>query len=711
MNPAILALQIRFERDVVLSRQRARQVAALVGLDKQDQTRIATAVSEIARNAYTYASGGRVEFRVEGSTAPQVLCIEISDSGPGIARLEDILAGRYRSSTGMGAGILGSRRLMDRFEIQSKAGEGTTVRLKKLLPRHAHFIDVEAMKRITKELAHESPRDPMEEVQLQNQELLRTLEDLTRRQEELVALNRELEDTNRGVVALYAELDERADHLRRADEVKSRFISNMSHEFRTPVNSIQALTRMLLERIDGDLGAEQERQILFIREAADALSDLVNDLLDLAKVEAGKTVVRPAEFEVANLFGALRGMLRPLLVNDSVALVFEEADNIPLLYTDEGKISQILRNFISNALKFTERGEVRVSAAVRPDGTIALSVQDTGIGIEPHDQERIFHEFTQVDNPVQRRVRGTGLGLPLCRRLAELLGGRVALDSTPGIGSTFTAIVPIVYDSKKPEIRDWQLDPDRIPVLVVEDRPETVVLYERYLSGSLFQMIATRSLREAREALVAVQPKAIVLDILLQGEESWGFLAELKRSDLYRDIAVIVATTVPDEQKSRSLGADAYLMKPVDPHALTQMLTKLTSSRDATRILVIDDEEVARYILRQQLGPLRPTILETSSGVAAPALARTERPHLIFLDLTMPDADGVDVLRQLKADPQTRDIPVIIVTARRLDDASRHTLLGMARAILPKDRLSREQVRTVVEEALRDAQGKAGAVS
>jgi signal transduction histidine kinase/CheY-like chemotaxis protein len=708
MSLVILGLQIRFERDVVLSRQRARQVAALVGLDKQDQTRIATAVSEIARNAFTYASGGRVEFRIEGTTAPQVLCIEISDSGPGIARLDEILAGRYRSSTGMGAGILGSRRLMDRFEIRSKPGEGTTVLLKKLLPRQAPLIDMEAMRRITNDLAWHAPRDPLEEVQLQNQELLRALEDVTRRQEELTALNRELEDTNRGVVALYAELDEKADHLRRADDVKSRFISNMSHEFRTPVNSIQALTRMLLERVDGDLSVEQERQILFIREAADALSDLVNDLLDLAKVAAGKTVVRPTEFEVANLFGALRGMLRPLLVNESVNLVFEEATSVPPLYTDEGKISQILRNFISNALKFTERGEVHVSATPRPEGMIAFSVRDTGIGIEPEDQERIFHEFTQVDNPVQRRVRGTGLGLPLCRRLAELLGGHISVESTSGVGSTFTALIPAVFEARTSQAQDWQLDPERIPVLVVEDRPETLALYERYLSGSLFQMFATRTLREGRDALAAVKPKAIVLDILLPGEEGWDFLAEIKRSEQHRDVAMIVATTVPDEQKGRSLGADAYLVKPVDRHSLIQTLTRLTRATDATRILIVDDEEVARYILRQQLAPLQPTILETSSGVAAMALARAEHPDLIFLDLTMSDADGLDVLQQLKSDPQTQNIPVIVVTARRLDEAGRRALLGMARAILPKDRLSREHVRAVVDEALRSIGGKAG---
>ena len=186
--------------------------------------------------------------------------------------------------------------------------------LKRLLPRRVGLLGAEAIARIaSRARSRRQPSDPFDEIQRQNQELLRALDELGKRQEELTALNRELEDTNRGVVALYAELDERADHLRRADELKSRFLSNMSHEFRTPVNSIQALARLLLERTDGDLTAEQERQVAFIRKAADALGELVNDLLDLAKIEAGKIVIRPIEFDVGHLFGTLRGMLRPLL--------------------------------------------------------------------------------------------------------------------------------------------------------------------------------------------------------------------------------------------------------------------------------------------------------------------------------------------------------------------------------------------------------------
>jgi len=257
MNFPILTVNIRYENDTVGARQRARQIARLLGYDAQDQTRIATAVSEIARNAFRYAGGGRVEYSVETGSHPESLVIRVADNGPGIADLDRILEGRYRSATGMGLGIVGTRRLMDGFAIESTPSAGTTVTLKKNLSRRSSGLDGASILRIAEQLAAEKPQDAFSEIQLQNQELLRTLEELRKRQDELKRLNRELEDTNRGVVALYAELDEKADHLRRADDLKSKFLSNMSHEFRSPLNSILALSRLLLDGVDGPLNSNR----------------------------------------------------------------------------------------------------------------------------------------------------------------------------------------------------------------------------------------------------------------------------------------------------------------------------------------------------------------------------------------------------------------------------------------------------------------------
>ncbi len=273
---------------------------------------------------------------------------------------------------------------------------------------------------------------------------------LADRQLEIDGLNEELAETNKGVVALYAELDDRALQLRAASELKSRFLSYMSHEFRTPMGAIRSIARLLLDRLDGPLTEEQEMQVGFIQKTALELTEMVNDLLDLAKIEAGRISISPAWFEMVDLFAALRGMFKPLLTTDEVLLIFEEPRAMPRVYTDDNKLSQILRNFISNALKFTPRGEVRISAR-REGNEVTFAVTDTGIGIAVEDQAAIFQDFMQIDSPLQRKWRGTGLGLSLSKRIAELLGGRVAMSSKPGAGSTFSVTIPLQLQSDSAE--------------------------------------------------------------------------------------------------------------------------------------------------------------------------------------------------------------------------------------------------------------------
>ncbi|MDQ0740495.1 sensor histidine kinase KdpD [Pseudomonas sp. W4I3] len=260
---------------------------------------------------------------------------------------------------------------------------------------------------------------------------------------EAQALRAELEETNQGVLALYAELDNQADELRQASDLKSRFLSYMSHEFRTPLGSILSIASILSDELDGPLSPEQHKQVTFVSTAARELNDMVNDLLDLAKIEAGRISISPAWFDMLDLFSALRGMFRPIIDASSVDLILEEPLGLPRLYTDDKKLAQILRNFISNALKFTQRGEVRVSARMENLREVRFAVSDTGIGIPQEMHSKLFEDFIQVDSPLQKRLRGTGLGLSLCKRFAELLGGRVGLESEPGIGSTFYVVIPL----------------------------------------------------------------------------------------------------------------------------------------------------------------------------------------------------------------------------------------------------------------------------
>lgn len=262
-------------------------------------------------------------------------------------------------------------------------------------------------------------------------------------QSETEALRAELDETNQGVLALYAELDIQAEELRQASDLKSRFLSYMSHEFRTPLGSILSINSLLADELDGPLNPEQHKQVAFVSTAARELSDMVDDLLDLAKIEAGRISISPAWFDMFDLFSALRGMFRPIVDASAVDLIFEEPKGLPRLYTDDKKLAQILRNFISNSLKFTTRGEVRVSARLEGTDKVRFAVSDTGIGIAAELHGALFEDFSQVDSPLQKRLRGTGLGLSLCKRFATLLGGEVGMDSAPGVGSTFYVIIPL----------------------------------------------------------------------------------------------------------------------------------------------------------------------------------------------------------------------------------------------------------------------------
>lgn len=257
------------------------------------------------------------------------------------------------------------------------------------------------------------------------------------------ALREELDETNQGVLALYAELDQQAEQLRDVSELKSRFLSYMSHEFRTPLGSILSITRLLEDGMDGPLNAEQLKQVRFVSASTRELSEMVDDLLDLAKIEAGRVTISPGWFDLMDLFAALRGMFRPLTDASRTTLIFEDPPVLPMLYTDDKKLAQILRNFISNALKFTPQGHVRVFAQLQGDTHVRFSVQDTGIGIPTELHDALFEDFVQVDSPLQKRLTGTGLGLSICKRFAELLGGTVGIHSVVGQGSEFFVVLPV----------------------------------------------------------------------------------------------------------------------------------------------------------------------------------------------------------------------------------------------------------------------------
>ena len=542
---SILSLKIAEEQDVVTARQRARQLASLLAFPVQDQVRIATAVSEIARNVHQYAGEGTLHFSVDLHARPQVFWMCIGDRGPGIPHLSAILSGQYESPTGLGIGLLGTRRLMDHFEVESQPGQRTIIRSGKSILSGAAPLQPSDLATLRLQLAQETTPNAIEELQRQNRELLLTLEtlrlretELEKRQQELSILNLELEETNRGVVALYGELDEKAAALRRADEMKSRFLWHVSHEFRTPLNAIQALTRLLLEHTDGPLSAEQEKQVAYIRKAAGELTEMVNDLLDLAKVESGRAELRLTRLDVGQFLGGVRALMRPLATNEAVKLIFEEPGPSLSITSDESKVSQILRNLISNALKFTTVGQVHVSAQSRQNGAaVAFVVKDTGIGIAPEDLDRIFQEFAQIENPLQRTVKGTGLGLPLSRKLAGLLGGTLEVASTLGSGSTFTFTLPGNVLSPADAPGDCG---GNSSILLIDDDEASRYVTRQLFAGTRYRIIEAAGGTEGAERARFDCPALIVLDLSLPDRSGFEVLDELKSHPATEEIPVVI---------------------------------------------------------------------------------------------------------------------------------------------------------------------------
>jgi signal transduction histidine kinase len=393
----LIRMRLRIEQDVFVVRQLGREVARLAGLEAQDQTRVATAISEVGR-------------------------------------------------------------LVDTMEVGDDEN-GTVVRMVRRLPASAPTLTPERMDDIREGLAAHVPGTPLDELNVQNQQLIAALDEVRRQRDDLARLNaeleetnrgvmalynqlsEELEETNRGVVALYAELDEKSVQLRAASEAKTRFLANVSHELRAPVTAIIGLGRLLTDASSDDLTEEQGRQVELIRGSATDLLSLVNDLLDLAKAEAGRIEPNWAEVDLKAVFGQLRGTLRPLVTRAEVQLIIDEPA-VATLRSDEVLLAQILRNLLTNALKFTAAGSVRLS--VRPvGGDVEFVVADTGAGIPPELHERIFEEFYQVPGSKAVNGKGTGLGLPYARRLAGLLGGALRVESAVGEGSTFTVRLPV----------------------------------------------------------------------------------------------------------------------------------------------------------------------------------------------------------------------------------------------------------------------------
>jgi signal transduction histidine kinase len=523
----LIRIRVRDDQDVFAMRKLGREVAGSVGMETQDQIRVATALSEIGRELVEAGADASVAFRLERDA----LLVAI-DFSPKIG---------FRSSDG--ATLAG--RLVDLIELDP--AEGRISMVKRLPQGRKPRLSAEE---IRTRLATMAPTTALDELRRQNRELAETLEEVLQLNTELQETNQgvlalynqlseELEETNRGVVALYAELDEKSAQLRAASNAKDRFWATVSHELRTPLNSIIGLVRLLVGPGGEPLAAEQLHQINLIGSSAETLLSLVSELLDMAKAEAGRLDPQPSMVDLVALAERLRMTLHPTAGNDEVTLTVEMSQAPPEMLVDEVMLTRILRNLLSNGLKFTERGEVKLEVSL--DATtrdLVFTVTDTGIGVPEEHLERVFEEFFQVPGPIQVRSKGTGLGLPYARRLAEALGGALHLTSVAGSGTTAVLRLPYRHDDAPVVGR----------LLIVDDDEEFRATVRRMLTGFAAHIDEASDGLRALEMMKENPPDIALVDLLMPRLDGTALMLRMADDERLHRVPVIIVTVATARQ-------------------------------------------------------------------------------------------------------------------------------------------------------------------
>jgi signal transduction histidine kinase/CheY-like chemotaxis protein len=516
-----------------------------------------------------------------------------------------------------------------------------------------------------------------------------------------------------------------------ANRTKSLFLANMSHELRTPLNAILGYSEMLhedaVERGLDAFGGDLDK----ISAAGKHLLALINDILDLSKIEAGKMELYLESFDVAEMIDEVASTIQPLVRDNDNTLHMVLAPELGAIYADQMKVRQGLFNLLSNAVKFTQEGSITVDAGrERMNGVewIVFRVTDTGIGLSADQIVKLFQDFTQADASTTRKFGGTGLGLALTRRFCQMMGGDVTVHSVPGEGSVFTIKLPAVVVAPTPEVEaaadaggqtlaDAGEDADAAAalsdcgdgsaadascVLVIDDDPVQRELMQRFLTREGFHVRVAgggeAGLRLARQ----LHPVAITLDVMMPEMDGWTVLRALKADEALRDIPVVMLTMVDDPERGFTLGASDYATKPVDRRRLSQLLRKYTCPDGPCPVLVVDDDGAARAVTRSMLEKEGWAVTEAGNGRVALELMVKERPSLILLDLMMPEMDGFEFAARVRRHPEWRSIPIVVLSAHDLTASERRRLNGNVESIIRKEGDSHETLLNQVRDLLDD---------
>ena len=518
---------------------------------------------------------------------------------------------------------------------------------------------------------------------------------------------------------LFREIEEQRRALEVASQHKSQFLANMSHELRTPMNAIIGVSEMLLEDAR-DLSRDEEIEPLTrVLRAARHLLAIINDILDLSKIEAGKMDLHLESFPVAPLLEDVSGTLRGLAKANGNILLVECAPDVGTMRADAMRVRQALLNLSSNAVKFTENGQVTIAAERRRGAAgdeIVMRVADTGIGMTPDQIARLFQDFTQADASTTRKYGGTGLGLAISRRFCRMMGGDISVESRPGRGSVFTIRLPATVATVSPdEPARGATEPAATAapsasgsrsVLIIDDDATVREVMARFLEREGFDVVTAADGLEGLARAREHRPAAITLDIMMPGIDGWTVLAALKGDPRLAEIPVVLVTIVDEKQRGYAFGAVEYIVKPVDRERLAAVLRTLCDRPG--RLLLVDDDDDVRAAMRQHLASGGWTITEAANGRAAIDVIAEARPDVIVLDLMMPEMNGFEFLTELRHRAEWRAVPVIVVTARDLTDADRRRLSGAVERVIQKRGSAGDDLFREVGEALAACVRQAG---
>lgn len=494
------------------------------------------------------------------------------------------------------------------------------------------------------------------------------------------------------------------EEMKELDRVKSQFLANMSHELRTPLNSVIGFSRVILKGIDGPINDTQEQDITAIYNSGMHLLGMINEILDLSKIEAGKMELQIDDVNLNEVVKSSLSTAEGLIKDKPIELVTNVQPDLPMVKGDELRINQVLTNLIANAIKFTEKGRITIEASLHSNdqskNEVLVTVTDTGIGIAPEDQNKLFQRFSQVDDSPTRRTGGTGLGLSICRSLIELHGGRIGLlSSEVGKGSTFYFTLPV---PEEPETTPFEniIHGDHV-ILSIDDDPQVITLYERFLKPYGFEVIPLTDPMQSVEKAIEIKPFAITLDIMMPNKDGWQVLNELKRNEETKDIPVMICSILEEEEKGFSLGASDYLVKPFLHDDLANAIKRLNREGGVHDVLVIDDDPQYLRLLQKMIeeeGNYLPVLAD--GGISALKLLNEFTPDVIIMDLMLGDINGFELLEKFKSEPRLKQIPVIIITGSELEPDQMQKLGEYVDQIFSKWTIDKNDLLLNLQEAL-----------